>query len=126
VIWDNDMLQTLEGLGPITQLFSRLWIDTNPNLTSLAGLNVSSGSAGRGGRPPAAAVSSPVSSNSCASARAPVGSPPLARFCSEKRGGSDATRQRGNPLLVYQGQCAQHPSSSQTTARHTAAPPPSP
>jgi hypothetical protein len=41
VIWDNDGLQSLRGIGPFTQLFSRLWIDTNPLLTDLTGLDVS-------------------------------------------------------------------------------------
>lgn len=41
VIWDNDQLESLRGIGNFTQLFSRLWIDTNLNLTDLSGLGVS-------------------------------------------------------------------------------------
>ncbi len=40
VVWDCDRLESLEGLGAVTQLFSRLWIDTNSALTNLTGLDV--------------------------------------------------------------------------------------
>jgi hypothetical protein len=40
VVWDNDELTTLRGIGPVPELFSRLWVDSNPNLTDLAGLEV--------------------------------------------------------------------------------------
>jgi len=40
VIWDNDQLTSLAGLGPVTELFSRLWVDTNNRLRNLTGLDV--------------------------------------------------------------------------------------
>lgn len=40
IAWDNDNLTTLQGLGPVTQLYGKLWMDSNPQLQDLAGLEV--------------------------------------------------------------------------------------
>lgn len=40
IAWDNANLVSLQGLGPVTQLFGKLWMDTNPKLQDMTGLEV--------------------------------------------------------------------------------------
>jgi len=40
IIWDNPNMTSLQGLGPITQLYGKLWIDTNVALEDMTGLEV--------------------------------------------------------------------------------------
>ncbi len=40
VIFDNNNIQHLTGIGPVSQVFTRLWIEGNPNLLDLNGLQV--------------------------------------------------------------------------------------
>jgi hypothetical protein len=47
VVWDNNKLESLAGLGPVAELFSRAWIDTNPLLRNLTGLDVRARARGR-------------------------------------------------------------------------------
>lgn len=40
IAWDNQNLAHLQGLGPITQLYGKLWMDSNPLLQDMTGLEV--------------------------------------------------------------------------------------
>lgn len=40
IVWDNPNLVNLQGLGPVTQLFGKLWMDTNARLQDMTGLEV--------------------------------------------------------------------------------------
>lgn len=40
IIWDNPNMINLQGLGPITQLYGKLWIDSNAALEDMTGLEV--------------------------------------------------------------------------------------
>ena len=42
IAWDNANLTNLQGLGPVSQLFGKLWMDSNPGLQDLTGLEVRS------------------------------------------------------------------------------------
>jgi hypothetical protein len=41
VVWDNPALRSLSGLGPVTQMYGKLWLDEVPLLQDLNGLQVS-------------------------------------------------------------------------------------
>lgn len=40
IAWDNQNLVNMQGLGPITQLYGKLWMDSNPMLQDMTGLEV--------------------------------------------------------------------------------------
>jgi hypothetical protein len=41
VAWDNPALTSLSGLGAVTMMYGKLWLDENPLLQDLNGLQVS-------------------------------------------------------------------------------------
>jgi hypothetical protein len=41
IAWDNANLTNLQGMGAVPQLYGKLWMDSNPRLQDLTGLEVS-------------------------------------------------------------------------------------
>lgn len=43
IVWDNEFIENLQGLGAVTQLYGKLWMDSNPALQDATGLEVREG-----------------------------------------------------------------------------------